>query len=66
MTWDYNKSEAEKQATADPLWKYEHMLQFGVGDERISCDEIRKVLNHLHISDDRRAFLELLIWNKPF
>lgn len=64
--WDYDQAAVNKQAAADPLWKYEHMLQFWTGDERISCTELRKVLDKLHISDDRRAFLELLVWDKTF
>lgn len=66
MSWDYDKKEEQKQGANDPIWKYERMLQFGDGEERLPRETLRELLPKLRIPDDRRAFLELLLWNKPF
>lgn len=66
MTWDYNTTEYQKQAKADPKWHLERLINYGLGDEKIDKKMLEKYLSELNISDDRRAFFELLIWNKKF
>ena len=64
--WDYNKTEYEKQATADPIWKLERLINHGLGKEKIDKELLKQFLPKLHIPGNRRDFLELLLWNKPF
>lgn len=66
MTWDYDTTEYKKQAKADPKWHLERLINYGLGDEKIDTKMLAKHLKDLKIPDERRAFLELLIWNKPF
>jgi len=66
MTWDYTETEYQKQATKDPAWHLERLINYGLGDKKLNKDLLAKHLPALNIPEDRRAFLELLLWNKPF
>jgi len=65
MTWDYAKTEYEKQAEADPCWHLERLIN-GQTEGKIDRRLLEKYLPKLKISKDKRAFLELLLWNKKF
>lgn len=62
MTWDYQAIEAEKQAKADPKWALERQILYGEG--KINRALLERYLPELNIPENRRAFLELLLWNK--
>jgi len=66
MIWDYQKIEYDKQAKADPQWHLERLINYGLGKEKLDRKLLEKFLPVLKIPDNRRAFLELLLWNKPF
>lgn len=66
MVWDYTKEEYEKQAKTDPLWHLERLVNYGLDGEKIDRELLKKYLPKMRIPPDRRAFLELLLWNKPF
>lgn len=66
MTWDYATTEYQKQAKADPKWHLERMINYGLEGEKIDRKNLEKYLPELKIPDEKRAFLELLIWNKKF
>lgn len=66
MTWDYNDPEYKKQAAADPRWHLERLINYGLVDEKLNRHLLEKYLPVLRIPENRRAFLELLLWNKPF
>lgn len=66
MIWDYTKKEYKKQAKADPKWHLERLINYGLDGEKLDKKLVKKYLPELNIPEDRRAFLELLIWNKQF
>lgn len=66
MTWDYTTKEYEKQKKADPVWHLERRLLYGLGGEKLDRGEVKKHLEELHLPEDRKTFLEALLWNKPF
>lgn len=66
MTWDYRDKDYKKQADADPVWRLERLINYGLGDEKLDRHLVEKYLPVLRIPENRRAFLELLIWDKPF
>ena len=66
MVWDYTKEEYEKQAKSDPCWHLERLIRYGLGEEKLDAGTLKRFLPEINIPEDRRAFLELLIWNKPF
>ena len=66
MAWDYNKTEYQKQAKADEVWRLERLINYGLGGEKLKREELEKHLQELNIPEERRAFLELILWNKKF
>lgn len=69
MTWDYQKIEYERQAKTDPLWRLERLINYGLNaneGEKIDKELLEKYLPKLKIPENRRDFLELLLWDKPF
>ena len=65
MAWDYTQGEEEKQAKKDPVWYLERLINYGLKGKKLDVKLIKKYLPQLNIEDDAKAFLELLVWNKP-
>lgn len=65
MTWDYSEEAYKRQAAADPVWHLERLINYGLGDEKLNRALVEKYLPQLKIPEDRRIFLELILWNKP-
>jgi len=66
MTWDYTTTEYQKQAQADPKWHLERLINYGLGEEKIDKEMLAKYIQELDIPEEKRAFLELLLWDKKF
>lgn len=66
MTWDYKTAAYKKQASADPKWHLERLINYGLKGEKLERGLLEKYLKDLKIPDNRRTFLELLLWNKKF
>lgn len=66
MAWDYTQTEYDKQAKNDPVWELERLINYGTGGKKINRKKLEKHFADLKIPDDRRAFFELLLWNKKF
>ena len=66
MTWDYDENEYKKQAQANPVWHLERLINYGLGKEKLNKELLKKHLYKLKIPEERKAFLELLLWNKKF
>ncbi len=66
MPWDYQQKEYDKQAKADPVWHLERLINYGLDGQKIKRNLLEKHFEQLRIPDDRRTFLELLLWNKKF
>lgn len=64
MTWDYTKKNYKKQAEADKLWRLERFINYGAPAVSLRRAELKKLLPKLQISEDRRAFLNLLVWKE--
>lgn len=62
--WDYDQKNKGIQAAADPIWKLERMINYGLEGEKFNRAELTKYLPQLNIAPEKRAFLELLLWNK--
>lgn len=65
MAWDYFKQAVFKQKKADPVWYLERQINYGEGG-KINTQLLKTYFPKLNIPDDKRAFLELLLWDKPF
>ena len=66
MPWDYSKTEYDKQAKSDPIWHLERLINYGLNGEKINKETLKKYFHQLKIPQNRRDFLELLLWDKTF
>jgi hypothetical protein len=66
MPWDYDDKSYKKQATKDPVWHLERLINHGLGNEKLSKTLLKTHLTKLNIPEKRRTFLELLLWDKQF
>ncbi|MEK7560777.1 MAG: hypothetical protein AAB539_02360 [Patescibacteria group bacterium] len=62
MAWDYKEEEYNKQAAADPVWKLERLILYGLRGQRLDRDLVKRHLNELKIPPERRMLLELLLY----
>lgn len=61
--WDYPKTKKLKN---NEVWYLERLLIYGLNKEKIDRGMLERNFNKIKIPDNTRAFLELLLWNKPF
>ena len=66
MLWDYSQEEYKKQAKNDPVWHLERLINYGLNGAKINREMLKQYLPQLKIPENRKQFLELLLWNKPF
>ena len=66
MMWDYTKEDVTHQAKADPRWYFGRLLMYGLEGNKIKREDLAQYLNDLKLPVERRAFLELLVWDKQF
>lgn len=66
MTWDYQNTDYQKQSKTDPVWHLERLINYGLAGEKINKEILKKYFSQLKIPENRKTFLELLLWNKPF
>lgn len=64
MTWDYEKTEYEKQAQSDPVWHLERLINYGLGGEKLNRETLKRYLPALKIPENRRVFLNLILYGK--
>jgi len=41
MTWDYNQTEYQKQAKADPKWHLERLINYNLNGEKLEAGLFR-------------------------
>jgi len=66
MTWDYAQTEYKKQKRATPEWHLERLITHGLRGEKLKREILKKYLNKLNIPENRRIFLEAILWDKKF
>ena len=64
----YNWSTDEKELKQDPerykVWRLEQLTNYGLGDEKLNQEELKRYLPKLSLDPARRRFLELLLHEK--
>ena len=67
MTWDYDDKNYQQQAAADSKWLLQRMLTGeGLKGRKIARAALEIYLPEIKLPENRRVFLELLLWNKKF
>ncbi len=59
--WSTDTSELQKDTAKFSAWRLEQLINFGLDNEKIDLDELRKYWDVLHIDPLKRKFLSLFV-----
>lgn len=59
--WSTDISELQKDKEKFSIWRLEQLINFGLGEEKIDRDELRKYWEVVKIDPFKRKFLSLFV-----
>lgn len=59
--WSIDLKQLKKNKDKFAVWKLEQLINFGLGEEKISLDELRTRWDSLNIDPFKKKFLSLFI-----
>ncbi|MBI3420806.1 MAG: hypothetical protein HY006_01975 [Candidatus Sungbacteria bacterium] len=59
--WSTDTSELQKDREKFSVWRLEQLINFGLGEEKIDLNELRKYWDTLNIDPFKKKFLSLFI-----
>lgn len=59
--WSTDEEALKKDPEAYAIWKLEQLVNYGIGDEKISKAELTMYWDRIQVDPDRRRFLSLLL-----
>ncbi|HAZ16598.1 MAG: hypothetical protein A3H59_03400 [Candidatus Jacksonbacteria bacterium RIFCSPLOWO2_02_FULL_43_9] len=62
--WSTDTTALKKGKKQYAKWRLEQLINFGIGKEKLSMQELRKYWDTLNIDPHRREFLNLFIHDK--
>lgn len=65
--WDYKLPKNWKPKTEqEQTWYLERLVNYGLGGDKLNRNQLKKYFNKIRMTDNTKAFLELLLWKKPY
>ncbi len=62
--WSVDVSELKKDTEKYTIWKLEQLINYGLGGERISEEELRTYWDRLRLDSAKKSFLSFLLWGR--
>lgn len=62
--WSVNTKRLFQDKEQYAIWKLEQSINFGLGKDRLSSDQIKKNLDKLKIDPDKKTYLNLILYGK--
>lgn len=59
--WSTDENQLKKSPEAHAIWRLEQLINFGLGQEKLTREEVHKYWLKLTIDPGRRAFLNLFL-----
>ena len=59
--WSTDVSKLQKNKEKFSIWRLEQLINFGLGEEKIDRDELKKYWNVVNIDPSKRKFLSLFV-----
>lgn len=59
--WSTDENQLKKSPEAYAIWRLEQLINFGLGDEKLSIEQLRKYWSQLSLDPARRVFLSFLL-----
>ncbi len=64
QNWSVDTTELQKDPEQYALWRLEHLVNFGLGGERIDQKELRKYWGKMNLDPNKKNYLTMLLWPK--
>ncbi|MEK7553191.1 MAG: hypothetical protein AAB504_00655 [Patescibacteria group bacterium] len=64
--WDYDIKKADQNAEQFIIWKLERLINYGLGNEKINENLLKKYWDKIKMPENTRIFFEFLLWGKHF
>lgn len=61
QNWSTNTSELQRNTEKFSIWRLEQIINFGLGEEKIDLNELRKYWDVVNIDPFKRKFLSLFV-----
>jgi len=59
--WSTDVSKLQKNTEKFSIWRLEQLINFGLGEEKIDRDELKKYWDVVNIDPFKRKFLSLFV-----
>ncbi len=59
--WSVDRNHLSKYKTQYKIWRLEQMINFGLGEERLNRQDLKKYFNKLDIDPLKRKYLKFLL-----
>ena len=59
--WSTDMLELQKDKEKFSVWRLEQLINFGLGQEKIDLEELRKYWSVVHIDPFKKRFLSLFV-----
>lgn len=60
--WNTDTKRLKQNKSKYIKWKLEQLINFGLGNEKISTNKLKKYWHKLNLDPNRKKFLEFLLW----
>ena len=64
--WSVDAKELKKDKKKYVIWKLEQMINFGLGNQKISRRELKKYWKELYIDPLKKKYLKMVLWPEQF
>lgn len=62
--WSVDTKRLKKNPEKFAIWKLEQMINFGLGQDKLNKDELKKYFNQLNIDQDKKNYLNFILYGK--
>lgn len=59
--WSIDEKKLKQNPERYAVWRLEQLINYGLGDEKLSEEEVRRYWSELSLDPARRRFVELLL-----
>jgi hypothetical protein len=60
--WSTDETELKKDPEQYAIWRLEQLINYGLGDEKISEQSLKKYWHKISMDPETRKYLKFLLW----
>ncbi len=63
--WNIDTSKIDKRSEKYKIWHLNQLINFGLNEERLDFDLLKKYWSKLSLDPKKKKFLQEILWEKP-